>query len=394
MPWGPWNPSGRGAGHLKCAFVVRSFDVGGSERQLLHLTRGLVERDHDVLVVVIEAGGTLTPELVDTGARVVEVTDDGIGWLPLRIGPLLGPIRQFRPDVLHGYLAFANTLAVHAGPFLPGTRVVQGIRGIQPERDAGQPMVRAFYRAEAMSSRFADAIISNSESGRTHALARGFPESRIHVVPNGIDINALHPDPDAGKQLRSEWSVADDEILVGRVAHFRPTKDYGTFLRAAAVAARGHPELRFVVVGDGPARGVLRAIARGLGLDGRVIWTGERRDMATIMNALDIMVSSSRWESFPNVVGEAMACGVPCAVTDTGDSAVIVGPTGAVAPPAAPHQLGAAVLGLLDRLKRDDDGLRAQARARIAEQFTVENMVTRTERILLDLAGFKRQQSS
>lgn len=347
-----------------------------------------------MLVVVIEAGGTLTPELVDTGARVVEVTDNGVGSLPLRIGPLLGPIRQFRPDVLHGYLAFANTLAVHARPFLPGTRVVQGIRGIQPERDAGQPAVRAFYRAEAMSSRFADAIISNSESGRTHALARGFPESRIHVVPNGIDTNGLHPDPVAGKQLRSELSVADDEILVGRVAHFRPTKDYGTFLRAAAVAARGHPELRFVVVGDGPARGVLRAIACGLGLDGRVIWTGERRDMATIMNALDIMVSSSRWESFPNVVGEAMACGVPCAVTDTGDSAVIVGSTGAVAPPAAPHQLGAAVLGLLDRLKHDGDELRAQARARIAEQFTVEDMVTRTERILLDLAGFKRRQGS
>jgi glycosyltransferase involved in cell wall biosynthesis len=366
---------------LKVAFLIRTFDVGGSERQLLHLARGLVERDHEVLVIVIERGGTLVPELQAAGVTVTEGKRAGIRAL-----------REFRPDVVHGYLPFANVVAVSLRPFLRGARVVLGVRGIQSERDPGGAAVQIFYRVEAAASRLAHLVIANSDAARDQAAARGFPVERVKVVHNGFDTDALQFDAVARKQLRSEWAVGDDEVLVGRVAQLRPTKDYETFLRAAAVAAARRPNFRFVVVGEGPQRRELAALASRLGLDERVVWAGARPDIAATMSALDVMVSSSRWESFPNVVGEAMACGVPCAVTDTGDSAAIVGPTGTTSPPATPDRLGEAVLEVADRVAREGDELRAQARTRIIEQFSIGAMVTRTERMLLDVLNLSRSK--
>jgi glycosyltransferase involved in cell wall biosynthesis len=105
-----------------------------------------------------------------------------------------------------------------------------------------------------------------------------------------------------------------------------------------------------------------------------------------VLSALDIMVSSSISESFPNVIGEAMACGVPCVVTDVGDSATIVGATGAVIAPRSPTALADALAEMAQRLSGDGPRLHAEARARVSELFGLDAMVDRTERLLMDLS--------
>jgi glycosyltransferase involved in cell wall biosynthesis len=372
----------KGVRDLKVAFLVRTFDVGGAERQIVALSRGLVRRGHRVMVVVIEGGGSLVPELRATGATIVEVTDRGVGELPIRLPRLLGHLREFQPDTLYGQLAYSNVLAVLCRPFLPGTQIVQGILVLRPERDPDALLVRALYRAESATSRFADAVIANSSTARQHIIERGFPRDRIHVVYNGIDTDHFRHDPIARKQLRSEWSVRNGDVLVGRVGRMRPTKDYPTFLRAAAAAGSRRADLRFVAVGDGPDRVALQALARDLGLEGRLLWAGERDDMVAVMSALDIMVSSSESESFANVIGEAMSCGVPCVVTDAGDSAEIVGSTGVVVPTRSPAALADATLALAGRLSRVGDPLHAGVRARVESEFGLEVLVKRTEQIL------------
>jgi glycosyltransferase involved in cell wall biosynthesis len=367
---------------MKVAFLVRTFDVGGAERQLLAVSRGLIQRGHEVMVVVIEGGGKMVPELQATGATVVDVTERGVGELPIRLPGLLGRLRQFRPAVLYGQLAYSNVLAVMCRPFLPGTKVVQGILVLRPERDPDALLVRALYQAESASSRFADAIIANSNTARQHAIERRFPRDRIQVVYNGIDTEHFRPDPIARKEIRSEWSIGDDDLLIGRIGRMRPTKDYPTFLRAAARAIARRPDLRFVAVGDGPDRESIRALASELGLDDRLVWAGERDDMVAVMSALDIMVSSSESESFANVIGEAMACGVPCVVTEVGDSAAIVGSTGAVVPTRSPAALADATLEWTGRLSRDRNRLGAAARARVESEFGLDVLISRTEQIL------------
>jgi glycosyltransferase involved in cell wall biosynthesis len=343
-----------------------------------------------VLVVVVDAGGTWVPELGTTGASVVEVAEHGTGELPLRLPGLVRCLRRFQPDVLYGQLAYGNVLAVLCRLFLPSTKIVQGILGLRPERDPGAILVRALYRAESASSRFADAIVANSDAAREQSIAQGFPAERIHVVYNGIDTEHFRHDPVARKEIRSEWSIGDDEVLIGRIGRMRPTKDYPTFLHAAAQAARGRPEMRFAAVGDGPDRESIEALAIQLGLDDRVVWTGERTDIVAIMSAFDIMVSSSISESFANVIGEAMACGVPCVVTDTGDSASIVGSTGVVVPIGSPAALSDAMLVLTERLSRDERRLRAEARARVESRFGLDVMVRRSEQLLEEVSLRRR----
>jgi glycosyltransferase involved in cell wall biosynthesis len=144
--------------------------------------------------------------------------------------------------------------------------------------------------------------------------------------------------------------------------------------------------MQFVAVGDGPDRRSLETLAIQLGLEGRVVWAGERADIVGVMSALDIMVSSSVSESFANVIGEAMACGVPCVVTDVGDSATIVGSTGAAVPPRSPVALADALLDLAGRFARDERRLRAEARARIDARFALDAMVEPAERLLADIS--------
>ncbi len=138
-------------------------------------------------------------------------------------------------------------------------------------------------------------------------------------------------------------------MLVGLAARHDPLKDHGNFLKAAAIVARRFPMTRFVLCGDkvdanNPA---IMAQISSLGLAEKCHLLGPRRDMARIHAALDVAVSSSISEAFPLVVGEAMSCGVPCAVTDVGDSAMMVGATGRVVPPRDPDALAGAILELL-----------------------------------------------
>jgi glycosyltransferase involved in cell wall biosynthesis len=143
-------------------------------------------------------------------------------------------------------------------------------------------------------------------------------------------------------------------------------------------------DTRFVCVGGGPAQYQtrLQTLAKNLGLGERLLWLGPREDMPAVYNALDIAVSSSSYgEGLSNAIGEAMACGVPCAVTDIGDSAWIVGGTGEVVPVKDPVALRNAIERLLDQKSHTP----AQIRLRIVEQLSVERLVVNTERALLTL---------
>jgi glycosyltransferase involved in cell wall biosynthesis len=138
-------------------------------------------------------------------------------------------------------------------------------------------------------------------------------------------------------------------------------------------------------VGDGPVdyRGQLHAKARELRLDGRVIWAGLRPDIVAVQNAFDIACSSSTTEGFPNVIAEAMACGVPCVVTDVGDSAWLVNDTGVVVPPRDPARLAAGLRELMDWRDRDGaERLGKRARERVEREFGLDILVERTASVL------------
>jgi glycosyltransferase involved in cell wall biosynthesis len=218
---------------------------------------------------------------------------------------------------------------------------------------------------------------------------RGLPSERVAVIPNGIDTETMRPDPAGRPAMRRAWGVADDAFVIGCVARLDPMKDHANLINAAARFASNNADARLVCVGTGGAdyRAGLVAMARSLGLSDRMIWTGELGDVQDAYNAFDVATLPSAFgEGFPNVIGEAMACGTPVVATDVGDARAIVGTYGEVVPPGEPESLAAGWTRLRQRLAQDP-GLREAARATIVASYGLDAMVLRSETVLAQLVA-------
>jgi glycosyltransferase involved in cell wall biosynthesis len=372
-------------------FFVQHVGVGGVVRQVAITADQLVERGHGAALVGLY-------KLDDDWESLWE--SRGVA-----VGPLLGPpptkawaallpllratlqlrrlVRQRNVDLLYGYQGqLARLVAWAVTRRLPATTLVWGGQGSGAPRSLGETswtLVVPFYLCKWVSGSV-PLLITNSRAGYGARQRQGLRCREMIVIPNGFDALTFRPDGAARARVRSQWRVGDEPVI-GIVARLDREKGHDVFLRAAALLGRERPDARFVVVGDGPIglRGELQHLAGELGVASRVVWAGTRHDMPAVYNALDVLCSASFREGFPNVVGEAMACGVPCVVTDVGDSAMIVGDTGLVVPPGRPEALAGSLSAMLGRLPEVDRGA---LRARIVTRFTVEAWVNATEQAL------------
>ena len=369
---------------MRILLLCRSLGVGGAERQLVILAKGLHQQGHQVTVMVFYANGALEKDLHENGITVFDLRKSG-RWdvLPFFVRAVL-VVWKLKPSVIYGFLGTPNILTAFLKPIFPRARVVWGVRASNMDLDRYDWLSRLSYRIECRLSRFADLIICNSRSGLEYAAAHGFPEGRMTVIPNGIDTEHFKSDAAARERIRAGWGIGEKEMLIGLVARLDPMKDHPTFFRAAAMLARERSDVRFVCVGDGsePYKSELYHQASVLGLNERLIWAGARHDMPAVYNALDFSTSSSYSEGFPNTIAEAMACSVPCVVTDVGDAKQIIGDTGYVVVPGNPPALVSAWQEALDEGGVEKASRSQRARERIIKHFSLERLIEETTRVL------------
>lgn len=376
---------GRDLSNRRVLFLARSLNRGGAERQLVLLAAGLAQRGHLVVVAVFYDGGAFAAELEAAGVRLIVLEKIGRWDVLLFLIRLVRSLRKEHPAILHSYLAVPNVLSALLKPLLPGTQIIWGLRASNMDLSRYDWLSRLTNLLECKLSRFADCIIANSCAGKRHAVENDFSEDKIVVIPNGIDTKYFRFDLEGRRQVRSAWGLGKDEILVGLAARLDPMKDHPTFLKAASCIARERQDVRFVCVGDGPAAytEALRQQVAALGLTNRLIWAGARDDMPAVYSALDIACSSSCFgEGFSNTIAEAMVCGVPCVVTEVGDSAFIVGDTGSVVAPGDYSALAAAIGRLIDLPPEERRMLGDACRARVVSEFGIDRLVDRTEQTL------------
>lgn len=373
---------------INLLFIIRSLESGGAETQLFELVKNINKSLFNVTVITFYDGGEIYKKIERLkDVKVVSLQKKG-RWdtLPF-LWRLWDLIRALQPDILHGYMGIANELSLLASKLL-GAKALWGLRASNVEFESYGKLARLFFRIGAVLSKYPDLIIVNSEAGRQHHIARGYCPEQMLVIHNGIDSERFAPDAKIGEQLRAEWGVQKGEKLVGLAARLDPMKDHPTFLHAAAILMRTRSDLRFVCVGDGAMayKKKLHSLAQELGLDQKLIWVGWRGDMPAVYNALDIATSSSAFgEGFSNGVGEAMACGTPCVVTNVGDSAMIVDQTGVVVRPKNPDALAEAWTRILNLSDIEQATLGIKARKRIEQEFTLSRLTTKTEEALMNL---------
>jgi glycosyltransferase involved in cell wall biosynthesis len=369
---------------IRVTFLIRSLNYGGAERQLVTLVKTLDKTCFDVSVISFYSGNHLEKELIDSRIRLLSLRKRGrwdvIGFL----WRLTREFKRLRPDILHSYLVEPNLVAISLKPLFRSTKVVWGIRASNIELARYDWFARMNSRLQAFASRFADKIIFNSNAGLEYHVAQGFPAPECVVIHGGFDTERFKTDPESGAQIRRAWGVKDETILIGLVARLDPMKDHATFIKAAAQLSHEDCNLRFVCVGDGPKEyaASLRHLADEYKIADRLIWAGECADMPAVYNALDIACSSSSGEGLPNAIAEAMACDVPCVVTDVGDSALLVGDSGIVVPSKDPQALADGLSKCVGMLRA---GEAPNPRLRISENFDLARLVNRTEAALASL---------
>ncbi len=367
----------------KIVFLIRDLNYGGAQRQLITLLNGIDKQSFDVTLLSFYSNGVLEKDLKDSGIPVISLEKRGRWDLFGFFWDLVQHLKHIYPDVLHGYLTESNLLTIFLKPFLPSTRMIWGVRAsdIDLDRYGYDWVERLSFQLECFFSRFADLIIANSHAGQAYHLAHGFSANKMIVIPNGIDTERFKPDLEARAKVRAEWGIPKETILIGLVGRLDPMKDHPTFLRAAALLSEERQNVRFVCIGYGQENYAqeLYQLTNELGISEKVIWAGARADMPAVYNALDIACSASAYgEGFANAIGEAMACGIPCVVTDVGDSAWIVGDTGVVVPPKNPLALKTAIQKLIEKTGTNGSA-QEHIRQRIIERFSVLQLVLKTQ---------------
>lgn len=370
---------------MNVLLVVPSLHIGGTERQAVVLANGLRAKGHTVQVATLYPGGELEGGLKDV--PIVRVEKGG-RW------DVLGSLARLRKlivgqdvDVTYTFLGTPNIMGAMLKPFI-SSKLVWGIRASEMHLSNYGWLAQVSQRIEVALSRVPDSIISNSNAGKRHAAAIGYPDNKIAVMPNGIDTEYFRPDKSKRAATRSAWGISDSHRLIGLPARVDPIKDHATFLRAASIAAAQEDSLRFVCIGGGNQAFIetLKTKAQQLGLEDRVIWAGQQRDMRTAYNALDQACLCSLGEGFPNALAEAMACGIPCSGTDVGDVAHLIGDTGMTVNVGDHVGLAHTFLEMRNRYAAET-GLDKRCRKRITSNFSIGTMIEGTQALLQKMVG-------
>lgn len=302
------------------------------------------------------------------------------------VARLVRLIRDVRPGLIQSWLYHADLLCLVASKFAGSPPIVWNLRCSNMDLQYYPRKTRWVLRVLARCSRLPVAVIVNSLAGQALHQHLGYRVRRWEVIPNGFDLDQFRPDPEAKGRLCGELRVPADSLLVGMIARVDPMKDHGTFLDAASLLADKYHRVHFVLVGKDALR--LRPLVVDRHIERCVHLFDSRRDISRILPGLDIVsLSSAFGEGFPNAVGEAMATGIPCVVTNVGDSARLVGETGRVVPTKNPEALARAWGELIEMGSDGRHRLGLAARQRIEEHFDLRRIVKQYEQCYEALAA-------
>lgn len=362
--------------------VITALNYGGAEAMLAKLvgSPGRADASRHVVVSLMSLG-VVGLQLRAQGVEVHALDMPRGQW---RIGGLIRLVRlvrRLRPRVIQGWMYHGNVAAWAARrlSFVPA-RLAWNVRHSLADLTQETPSTARMIRWNARLSRQVDTIIFNARSAIRQHAAVGFDIRTARLIPNGFDLGRFQPDDErraARIALVSELGVAPGATLVGMIARVHPMKDHGNLFAALAkVRAAGH-DVHLVLAGAGTQT---LAGLQGVGSNGiptaRLSLLGDRRDLPTWLPGLDIAVLSSAWgEGFPNVVGEAMAAGVPCVVTDVGDSREIVSVGGIWVPPKNSDALAKGIILMIEAGEQLRQTVGAEGRRRVAEHYGIERVV-------------------
>lgn len=371
---------------MKIVYTIVGLTTGGAEIMLYRILTGINRERFSPSVVCLMDRGTLADRIEALGIPVYTIgMKPGAVPTPNVIWKLVNIIREIKPDLIQGWMYHGNIAAQFAKVFCGlETPIFWSIHYSVYSLSAEKKMTQALIKLGAPISKFAKQVLYVSKISKTQHEALGYEAGNGYVIPNGIDTSLFTPSLESRLSVRQELGLQSRSFLIGSICRYHPMKDHANFIKAAALLLKNYPDTHFMMAGSqvDAANKTLNQLIEELGIADRIHLLGERSDMPRLMAALDIMTSASAYgEAFPLVLGEAMSSGVPCTVTDVGDSGWIVGNTGWVVPPKNPEALAEAWQEAIELGADGREKLGKAARSRIIECFSLESIVADYEKL-------------
>jgi len=376
---------------MKIVHIISGLNTGGAEVMLRELLRHSPRRDFEAQVISLSDVGPIGQSIRALGFKVSSLgmrpgaPDVGALWRLSR------RLKRLQPDVVQTWLYHGDLVGGLAARLAGIEAILWGIHMSFLDAPQSKKTTLAVIKASALLSRWVPrSIVCCAQSALELHEQMGYDARKMQVIPNGFDLDEFAPDESARASVRDELKLPPDTPLVGLIGRFHPQKDHANFLQTASIMARSDSRTHFVLVGEDSewSNGELARPIEDAGLKERFHLLGRRDDIPRLSAALDVLALSSAYgEAFPLVVGQAMACEIPCAVTDVGDSAALVGDAGRIVPPHDPQALAHAIRELLDLSPEARRTLGMAARARIQDHFPIQDIAARYHALYRELAS-------
>jgi glycosyltransferase involved in cell wall biosynthesis len=322
---------------IKIIHIITGLQTGGAEMMLFKL---LSHTNREVFVpevISLLGEGPIADKIRSLNIPIHMLNLNRKFPNPAKVVKLAWRIRKMRPDIVQTWMYHADLLGGIAAWFARLPLVFWNIRhsNLSATVNKKTTLWTAVCCAK-LSYVIPSKIVCCAEASRQTHIQYGYDKSKLVVIPNGFDLDRFKPDANAGFSMRQELGISEDTLLIGMIGRFDPQKDHENFIRAAQILNQSDPDVRFLLCGAdvNKENNKIFNLVKAANMEDKIYLLGSRSDIPRIMASLNIVaLSSCGGEGFPNVIGEAMACGIPCVVTDVGDSAIIVGETGIVVPP-------------------------------------------------------------
>lgn len=374
---------------MKLVMVISGLGIGGAELSLLNI----VEKLHgkvQIQVVSLSQSGPVGKRLLDMGVHVETLNMKSFLSSIPAFFRLVKLLREINPDVVHTWMYHADCIGGLAARCARVPGVVWSLHSSNLKPGMVKLSTRFLVKICAIISWVVPhKIISCSQISSKVHKAIGYDSRKIVLIPNGIDVFRFTRHESARFSVRRELGLSPETMIIGVIGRFDVQKNHVGFFEASGFLHKKYPTVHFLLAGSGidAANDIIRDAMTAVGVESVTHLLGVRDDIPRLMSALDVLVSSSDGEAFPLVLGEAMACGVPCVVTNVGDSALIVGDTGSVVAPGDMEGLAAAIENIILLPPDERNILGQRARMRINENFNMLDILTRYERIYYELSG-------
>ena len=368
---------------IRLTHIITGLNTGGAEMMLYNVLSQMNRDAFSAEVISMLDAGTLGEKITRLGIRVRTLNMRPGIPSPRALWRLVQMLKEHPPDLIQTWMYHANLMGSVAAVMAGNIPIVWGIHhsNFDPHKSKRRT-VWTMKAAALLSSRVPKGVICCGEAPKRVHIQAGYDAQKMTVIPNGFDLEEFSPDALARLAVRRELNIPNNAPMIGLVARFHPKKDHRTFIEAAGLLHQTRPEVYFILCGEGvhPENQELFGWIQKAGLTDRCRLLGAREDMPRLMAALDVATSSSSYgEGFPIVLGEAMACGVPCVATDVGDSALLIGATGRIVRAQHSRSLAQAWDEVLNLSPQERASLGQQARLRMERNFSLSGIVRRYE---------------